>query len=151
MTKRTLTVVFCSVLIVASVLLFIQALGFEAKAINTRTPGTRFFPIVTLSAIVAFSGAVIVKELRDGARSAGSGGEALGLSREQVLRVVLVAATAFLAYFLWDLLGFLPMAYIMVAGTTIILKIRSVWAYGVMAVAVVALYFIFKALEIPLD
>lgn len=151
LTKNAVTIVFLGLLIIAGIALFVIALRFEAKAISTSTPGSRFFPLVTLSVVLILSITLVIQELRRGGRHSESNNEQLELTAEQITRIGLVAVASFVAHALWDIVGFLPMAFLLIAGLSIIVRIRSVWTYGIMAIAVTALYFAFDALNIPLN
>lgn len=146
MSKRVLLIGFCAVMIVTAAVMFIIALGFDAKSVETAMPGSRFFPFITLAMIALFSLAIIVQNAKRGGDE-----ERIEMTRAEALRVLAVGASAFVAYALWDRLGFLPIAGFLIVVIGVTLRLRSIWGYLILAAIGAALFFTLRSLGVPLD
>lgn len=149
MSKRMLTIGFCALLIALAFFMMRIAFGFEGNTINTNMPGSQFFPLLTLALIIFFSLGVIVKSLfwKD---KADEKQEQAPLSQWEILRVTSVGVSGFVAYTLWNRVGFLPMAAFLILAIGLILRVRSVVSYLVLAAFATLLFFMLKSLGIPL-
>ena len=63
MSKRKLIIGFCVITIIMASLMMWVAFGFEPKEAGTSMPGSRFFPMLTLTLIICFSLGLIAENL----------------------------------------------------------------------------------------
>ncbi len=152
MSKRKLLIGFCIIMILLATVMFITATGFDKKTIDSSTmPGSQFFPMLTLGLIVCFSLGLMIKSLLQKDEDIEESLRFLIITKAEILRVIIIAAAMFIAYFLWDLLGFLPVAAFLIIVIGVTLRVKSVWGYVLLAAIATALFFTLNSLGVPLN
>lgn len=143
MSLRIANITFSIAIIIACGVFSKMALGFsDPPALAGAQVPTNVFPLISLGLIALFAIINIFNYVRTDPE--GQKDTVLDVDRFVLLRVAIMITILFVSYLLWGWIGFIPTSIIMTVSIALVMQVRSVLTYILLAVYGPCLWAVFN-------